>query len=160
MSSFKQHVCLQLWRQSCLLCLSLNLRAPLLLRSIAAAVRALALLPVLFGAGDSGPARHRPGTDLPLVLVSCSYSILSCMSTEGSALESRPSIVPIPPAVRLTRMHTIISLGSLCDECVFSLCAPLSQILHPCKLSVRQQAVWTWIATLAACVGNTPLRPW
>ena len=80
LGSFLQHACNER-RQQCLLCLSLNLRAPLLLRSIAAAVRALALLPVLFGAGDSGPARHRPGTaDLPRVLVSCSNSILSCMS--------------------------------------------------------------------------------
>ena len=86
LGSLLQHACNE-WRQQCLLCLSLNLRAPLLLRSIAAAVRALALLPVLFGAGDSGPARHRPGTaDLPLVLVSCSHSILSCMSPLAVAL--------------------------------------------------------------------------
>lgn len=86
LASLKQHARNER-RQSRLLCLSLNLRAPLLLRSIAAAVRALALLPVLFGAGDSGPARHRPGTaDLPLALVSCSYSTLSCMQHQARAL--------------------------------------------------------------------------
>ena len=60
---------LSLWR-------SLNLRAPLRFLSMAAAVRALALLLVLLGAGDSGPARHRAGTaDLPRAFISCRAAI-------------------------------------------------------------------------------------
>ncbi len=56
----------------CLLWRSLNLRAPLRFLSMAAAVRAFALLPVHLGAGDSGPPRHLAGTaDLPRAFVSC-----------------------------------------------------------------------------------------
>ncbi len=81
-----------LWR-------SRNLRAPLRFLSMAAAVRAFALLPVHLGAGDSGPPRHRAaGTaDLPRAFVSCRiYHLLNDISHPLSRCSCMVGPMPRP----------------------------------------------------------------